>query len=61
MIELSIKVSNDESSLTSKYLVHEEGMVLSHDDPELVRMVRETSDKFKDEVKDILIRIKYTW
>ena len=61
MIELSIKVSNDDSSLTSKYLVHEEGMSLSHDDPELQRMVRETVEKFKDEVKDTLIRIKYTW
>jgi hypothetical protein len=61
MIEVSIKVSNDESSLTSKYLVHTEGMMLCHEDPELLRMVEETKAKFKDECKDILIKIKYTW
>lgn len=61
MIELSIKVSNDDSSLTSKYLIHEEGIKLSHDDPELARMVRETGEKFKADVTDILIRVKYTW
>lgn len=61
MIEISIKVSNDDSSLTSKYLLHEEGMTLHHNDPILNRMVQETIDKFKDEVKDTLVRIKYTW
>lgn len=61
MIEISIKVSDDDSSLVSKYLCYEENLTLSHDDLELQRMVSETTAKFKGDAKDILIKIKYTW
>ena len=61
MIEIAIKVTDDDSALTSKYLVHEEGLTLSHDDALLKAFVKETCDKFKGDVTDVLIKIKYTW
>lgn len=61
MIELSIKVSDDENTLTSKYLIHEEGISLSHDDLTLSKLVQETLAKFKGEVKDVLIKVRFAW
>ena len=61
MIELSVKVSDDDQTLTEKYLLHEEGLVLSHECRQLDEMVTKTVQKFKGEPKDVLIRIKYTW
>lgn len=61
MIELSIKVSDDDSSLVQKHLIHEEGLMLSHDDPQLKKLVEESIKDFGKAAKDILVRIKYTW
>lgn len=62
MIEIIIKVTADDLTLTEKFLVHEEGLCLSHDDPQLGKMVKEVLDKFKSvNQPDILIKIKYTW
>jgi len=61
MIELSIKVSDDDSTLIQKHLINEEGLVLSHDDPILQRLVKQAMDAFGEKAKDVLIRIKYTW
>ena len=61
MIEVCIKVRDDEQILTQKFLVHQEGMKLSHDDPDLSKMVHETIAKFKGQATDVLVKIKYTW
>jgi len=62
MIEVTIKINADDLTLTEKFLVHEEGLSLSHDDPQLSRMVKEVLDKFKSvNQPDVLIKIKYTW
>ena len=61
MIELSIKVSDDDSTLIQKHLIHEEGISISHDDPTLRNLVKQAQDAFGENAKDVLIRIKYTW
>jgi len=61
MIDVTVKVRDDEQTLTQKFLVHQEGMSLSHEDPELSRMVNETIAKFKGTATDVLVKIKYTW
>lgn len=61
MIELSIKVSDDDHTVTQKFLLHEEGLSLSHDDIQMKRMVEDTIAKFIGSPKDVLVKIKYTW
>ena len=61
MIDVTVKVCDDDQTLTQKFLVHEEGLKLSHDDPELNKMVSDTLLKFKGVAKDVLVKIKYTW
>lgn len=61
MIEVCIKVRDDEQILSQKFLIHQEGMKLSHDDPELSKMVQDTIAKFKGQATDVLVKIKYTW
>jgi len=61
MIELIIKVSDDDTTLTQKHLLHAEGLFLSHDDTTLSKLVKQAEDAFGPNAKDILIRIKYTW
>lgn len=61
MIEISVKVSGDDRTLTHKFLLHNEGLVVSHDCEELKRMVNLTIENFKGEIDDVLVRIKYTW
>ena len=61
MIELSVKVSDDDLILTEKFLLNEEGISLSHDDLILKQMVDGVIAKFKGQPKDVLLRIKYTW
>lgn len=61
MIEISIKVSGDDRTLTQKFLLHHEGLCLSHDDLKMNDMVKLTTDQFVGVVEDVLIRVKYTW
>jgi hypothetical protein len=62
MIEVAIKVQADDITLTEKFLLNEEGLSLSHEDPVLSKMVKDVLDKFKSiNQPDILIKIKYTW
>ncbi len=61
MIDVTVKVQDDDQTLTQKFLVHEEGLKLSHDDPDLTKMVDDTIAKFKGDPKDVLVKIKYTW
>lgn len=61
MIEVTIKISDDDSSLVQKHLIHSEGLTLSHNDPTLCAFVKQAEEDFGEGFKDILIRIKYTW
>ena len=61
MIEISVKVSDDDSTLTEKFLVHKEGICMSHEDADLKKMVDSVRDKFHGNPTDILVKSKYTW
>lgn len=61
MIEVSIKVSDDDKTVTKKFLVHEEGLCLSHDDAKMKQMVDETVSQFIGQPTDVLVKIKYSW
>jgi len=39
MIELKVKVSGEDKSFTEKFLIHQEGLCLSHDDAVMKQMV----------------------
>lgn len=58
MIELVIKVSDSEQTLTEKFLIMEEGLSLSHDDTTLKTYVDSVVEKFKTMESDINIKIK---
>jgi hypothetical protein len=60
MIEVSVKVSNSEQSYTQKFLVYE-SFSLSHDDPDLKKMVDEAIANFKGNVEDVNVKIKMVW
>ncbi len=61
MIDVTIKVCDEDQTLTQKFLVHEEGLRMSHDDPELTKMVDDTIAKFKGNATDVVVKVKYTW
>lgn len=61
MIEVSVKVRDEQNTLTQKYLIHEEGLVLSHDSLALKAMVEETIANFKGQAQDVIIKIKFVW
>lgn len=61
MIEITVSCKDDERSMSHRFLIHNEGLSLSHDDPELSRCVNEAIKKFGDEPSDIIIKFKYTW
>lgn len=61
MIEISVICSDDERKSTHRFLVSQEGLTLSHDDPELARIVRDAVKIFGSEPLDIVIKFKYTW
>jgi hypothetical protein len=64
MIELSIKVKDEKSSLVEKHLVYET-LILHRDDSFLRQCVSDAMDKFKkdpeSEAPDITIKIKMVW
>ena len=67
MIEISVKVSDAELTLTQKFLHYtnsiepEKALEVSHEDAELSRMVNETIAKFKGQPEDVIVKLKYTW
>ena len=61
MIEISVTCSDDERKMTQRFLVYQDGLLITHDDQELNRIVNEAKKKFGSEPLDILIKLKYTW
>ncbi len=60
-VEVSVKVSNEEQTLTQKFIHHSDNLRISHDDPELTKMVDDTIAKFKGKATDVVVKVKYTW
>jgi hypothetical protein len=60
-IEVSVKLSNEESKFTKKSLCYETDICLSKDDPKLVELVRNAQNEFKGVVDDILITFRMVW
>lgn len=59
--EFTIRVSDDEKTLTKKFPIYHNGICLSHDDPDLREMVESTIKDFKSEASEVQIKIKYMW
>lgn len=62
MIEVTVKIKDDDLTLTERFLVYDP-FTLSHDDEKLKKMVDNTIKKHSGQFSnpDILIKIKYTW
>ena len=61
MLEITVKVANEENTLVSKYLEYSEDIVLTKDDPKLSTMVDKAVKAFGGEVSDVVVRIKMVW
>ncbi len=67
MIEISVKVSNEEQTLVQKYIHYplvgkpETSLMISHDDSELARLVNEAISKFKGQADDVIVKFKFVW
>ena len=59
MIEITVKVSNDEKSLKKK-LLHEGDLTLSREDPFIQSLIKQAMVEFQDEVDDVMIICKMT-
>ena len=61
-IEISVKVSDDDQTLVQKFLHYPTApLAVSHEDPDLSRMVNDTIEKFKGQATDVIVKLKYTW
>lgn len=60
MIEVAVKISNDEQKYTQKFLAHDPFFV-STEDLALAKMVNEALANFKGDASDIDIRIRMPW
>lgn len=58
MIEISVKVSNEEQTLTQKFLEYSEDIVLSENDPKIESMIQQTISKFKGIPSDVVFKAK---
>lgn len=61
MIEISVKLTNDESKFVMNFISHDEDIVLSKDDPKLQGYVKNAIDHFKGNVDDVFVTIKMSW
>lgn len=63
MIEASVRIKNDESKLTKKFLIYDTDIVLSTEDPKLKNIVDEALKEFDKSgiPEDITITIRMTW
>jgi len=67
MIEVKIKVSDEDKTLTKKHLHYDQVnepdtyITMSHDNPILQRMVTESVSEFKGEPTDIVVTTRMVW
>ncbi len=61
MIEISVKVSNEEQSYTKKCLEYSNDIVMCKDDPKLVAFVRQAVSEFKGPVERVVLRTVMEW
>lgn len=61
MIEMKVKISDDDMTLTDKHLIYEKNIVLSHEDEVLQKLVNQSIAKFKGTPSDVLLTFKYVW
>ncbi len=64
MIELSIKIKDEKSSLTEKHLCYD-ALLISRESAQLHDLVKDALEKFKQEPQaeapDVTIKIKMIW
>lgn len=61
MIEITVKVSNEEKRMTKKHLVDGHGIQLDRGDPTLMALVEEGVKEFVSAVDDVKIIITMVW
>jgi hypothetical protein len=64
MIEIKIKVCNDEKSITKKHLIYDQDSPVSlcREDPTITLLVKDALEEFGDSsVDDVLLIAKMTW
>jgi hypothetical protein len=62
MFEIKVKVQDEETTLTEKFLHYDEDITLSHEDPLLCGMVKQVIHKFKGSGHyDVSIVIRAEW
>lgn len=60
-IELSIRLKDDDKTLTQKHAIYKDAFVLSRDNPELAELVNAAIQEFKGSPTDIVLRTTYLW
>ena len=60
MIEITIKVSDNDSSLTQKY-IEDEGFVFSHDEPRIRKLVDQAIKDFGKPIEDCVVKMRADW
>lgn len=58
MIEVAVKVSNDEQRLTKRFTDYSNTVVASESDATIQQMIKDTKDSFNGEIEDIKVTIK---
>lgn len=61
MLEITVKVSNVDRTVTLKFLEYSKDIVLSKDDPKLFSMVDKAIKAFGDVAEDVVVRVKFIW
>lgn len=60
-VEITLRLKDDEQTLVKKHPVYSENFSLSHDNPELRKLVDQAIQDFTGTPTDILVKAKYTW
>lgn len=61
MVEITVRVSNDEQRFTQKFLSYEEHVGCSKSDPILSPMVEEAIKNFKGTVEEVHVKLTMIW
>jgi len=61
MIEVTVKVSNEEAKFTKKFVLYDQQVVVSQDDEQLKEIVKNTIDSFKGSADDVFVTIRMSW